>query len=61
MKKIIDFVLKQLKIVNFGDLYRRWEDALDWFFYFNKATGCGVPSIEEVRRFLYGKSFTTNC
>lgn len=52
MKKIIDFVIKQLKIHTFGDLYRRWEDALDLFFYFNKTTGCGVPSIEEVRRFL---------
>lgn len=52
MNKIIDFVIKQLKIHTFGDLYRRWEDALDLFFYFNKTTGCGVPSIEEVRRFL---------
>ena len=52
MVRIINWVIQQLNIHTFGDLYRRWEDALDWFFYFNKSTGCGVPTIEEVRRYL---------
>ena len=52
MEKIIRWVLVQLNVHDAGDLFRRWEDALDWFFYFNKGTGCGIPSFEEVRRYI---------
>lgn len=52
MDKFIKFVLQQLHITTFAALCRKWEDVLDWFFYFNKATGCGVPSFEDVRRYL---------
>lgn len=52
MTKIIQFVLILLSIRDSGDLIRRWDECLDYFFYFNKGTGCGVPSLEEVRRYL---------
>lgn len=54
MKKIISFVCKQLNIHSSSDLYRSWDEALDMFFYFNKKTGCGVPSIDQVKEVLYG-------
>lgn len=52
MEKFIKFTIKQLKIYDLSSFCRKWEEVLDWFFYFNKATGCGVPSFEDVRRYL---------
>lgn len=54
MKKIIEFVIKQLNIYDDSSLRFHWEDALDLFFYFNKTTGCGVPSYDDVRSYLHG-------
>ena len=52
MEKLIKFCLMQLRIYDVGDLRRKWDDLLDCFFYFNKCKGCGVPSFDEVRRYL---------
>lgn len=54
LSSLIKFVCKQLNIYDDSSLRFHWEDALDLFFYFNKTTGCGVPSYDDVRRCLYG-------
>ena len=46
------FIAKQLKIYDQCDLYRRYEDVLDYLFFIAKWSGINVPSFNYMSQLI---------